>query len=322
MISICIPAYKYLKLLPETMDSILCQNEDFELIVLEDFDLIDPKDASKEIIDETRELFCADTRVKWYKNTTSLPIQDNWNKTVSLASCPYIKLMGADDKMLPGSIAKIKTMIQQQPQVQLHGHLAQIIDADSNVIRKQRPYTNNSEFVTFSNNTALKGKIRQQIRFKEPVCNFYKKTAWEAVGGYDKKYRFLTDVNFSSKLMASFPSALWNAYLAEVRRHPASDGASLSSELALRELDVFVADLIQRLGDEATAFDRSAGRGWVLYRFIELFAQRASRKPTEVFGLLGKNADLLLSSPVAYFYTVRLLRNRILYGDIQQKVSG
>jgi hypothetical protein len=213
------------------------------------------------------------------------------------------------------------SMIEAHPGVHFHGHLAQMIDETGQVIRKQRPYSHGSDSILFSGVKALKGKLRQEVRFKEPACNFYKKTAWEKVGGYDKNYRFLTDINFNCKLMQSFPSALWNSCLAEVRRHPASDGAILSSDLALKELDKFVLDLLQRIGHNASVYDVAAGRGWVIYRLFELFAQRVSRNPAEVLGLLVNNSKFLVTNPIAYIYAARLLRNKLFYNDVQQKIS-
>ena len=72
---------------------------------------------------------------------------------------------------------------------------------------------------------ALKAKIRQQVRFKEPACNFYLKNAWEKIGGYDTKFRFTFDIYFNAKMMSAFKSTLWNEYLVELRRHNDSDGA-------------------------------------------------------------------------------------------------
>ncbi len=321
MISICIPAYKYVQLLPEAIVSILDQDEDIEVIVLEDFDLIAPHEAKQELIDKARQLLSSDRRIKWHRNNYSLPIQDNWNKTVSLASGPYIKLMGADDRLLPGSIMKMKEMIKQSPKAALHGHLAYVIDENGKFVRAQRPYNSKVDCIDISGATALKGKLRQKIRFKEPVCNLYQKSSWQAVGGYDTKFRFLADIYFNFKLMSHFHSVLWNYYLVDLRRHQSSDGARLSSELALKELKVFVQTIIDKLGDEATVFDKAAGRGWVLYRLIELFSQRVSRTPIEVTQLLRDNIDLLCSNPVALVYTARLVKNRILYGDIQQVSS-
>ena len=233
-------------------------------------------------IESLKDFLHADKRVKCVSNEYLLPIQDNWNKAVSLGTGKYIKLMGADDRMLPGSIKMMESIIKSEPTVEFHGHLAILIDEKGELIRKQRPYGKGFVGQPITGAAALKGKLRQQVRFKEPACNFYLKSAWEKIGGYDTKFRFSADVHFNSKLMSTSKSMLWNEYLVELRRHQGSDGAQLPAALALSNLEGFVDELLLLLGSEVTAQDRAVGKGWVQYRIIELVAQRFRQHPTAV----------------------------------------
>ena len=318
MISICIPAYKLVSLTHEAVASILRQDADVELVVLDDFYLLESTPENLREIEALREYLHADQRVKCFTNEKLLPIQDNWNKAVSLCTGNYVKLLGADDRMLAGSVQKMYQMIAEQPEIDFHGHLANVIDAEGSLVRQQRPYG-----VTFVNRSltgveALKGKLRQQVRFKEPACNFYKKQAWEKVGGYEDKYRFAFDVHFNVKMMSACTSMLWNEYLVELRRHQSSDGAQLPATLALADLQGVIEQILRALGSECSTADRAAASGLLQYRVIELAAQRARGQPKDIARLVASNLSLFVGHPAAYYWMARLLYSRIVFGDVQQ----
>lgn len=317
-ISICIPAYKNLDILPDALQSICSQQSDFELVILDDFDIFLNDPSNNKQVRHVRELYENDHRVKWFRNSRHLPIQDNWNKVIGLSTRPYIKMMGADDRLQPGSIEKMEAMIKALPEIDFHAHLANIIDSDGTVIRTQKAYSSLKEPLIVSGNMALKGKLRQIIRFKNPVCNFFKRTAWENVGGYADKYRFCFDVHFNTKLMAEGKCALWNENLVELRRHDNSDGATLPAKLALEELRKLVLDILTEIGDEVTADDLVAANGWVLYRFFELASQRIITKPSDLLRLFIEHYPVLLNKPAVYMQAAKLTMSRLRDGDIQQ----
>lgn len=319
MISICIPAYIHIALAHEAAASVLQQDVDLELVVLDDYYLVDSTVENLRQIDSLREFLHADKRVKCISNEQLLPIQENWNKAVSLSSGSHVKLMGADDRMLPGSVDRMSQMIRERPTVAFHGHLAHIINDMGTLVRLQRPYGEDFVGQPITGAAALKGKIRQQVRFKEPACNFYLKSAWEKVGGYETKFRFTFDVHFNSRMMLAYPSMLWNDYLVELRRHKASDGAQLSATLALADLKGLVAEISQLLGSELTVMDRAAAKGWVQYRVIELVAQRAKHHPVEMVNFLVGNLGLFATNPMALFWMSKLLLNRGFFSDVQSK---
>jgi hypothetical protein len=296
----------------------LQQNADFELVVLDDFYLNELTQENRHATESLREYLCADKRVKCFSNDKPLTIQDNWNKTVSLSTGNYIKLMGADDKIMQDGIVKMENMIRTYPLIAFHGHLANIIDSGGAVLRQQQPYGKNYTNRPITGAEALKGKLRQQVRFKEPACNFYLKSAWEEVGGYDNKFRFAFDVHFNVKMMSGFSSILWNEYLVYLRRHPASDGAQLPVSLALADLRGVLDEILKILGSESTVTDRAAASGLLEYRVIELLIQRINSQPVDVIKLFLNNFSLFLNNPISYFYMTKLLWSRGVTGDVQQ----
>jgi glycosyltransferase involved in cell wall biosynthesis len=318
MISICIPAYKHVALTHEAAQSVLQQDADVELMILDDFYMLERTAENLRAIDSLESYLHADKRVKCISNESLLPIQDNWNKAVSLCTGRYIKLIGADDRMLPGSIEKMLRMINERPTIAFHGHLANIIDSEGVITRRQRPYGVGFINKAITGPVALKGKLRQQVRFKEPACNFYLKSAWETIGGYDAKYRFTFDIYFNIKMMSYSSSMLWNEYLIELRRHQASDGAQLPASLALTDLTSVVSAILDLLGDKATLLDKAAAKGWIEYRLIELAAQRVKQLPLEMGRLVINNIGLFASNPISLFWMTKLLFSQGVFGDVQQ----
>lgn len=302
----------------ESAQSVLRQDTDLELVVLDDFYLLDKTANNTHAIEALRDYLHADPRVKCVSNEKLLPIQDNWNKAVSLCSGSHVKLMGADDNMLPGSVAQMQAMVQTQPTVAFHGHLANLIDAQGQLIRQQKPYGERFVNRPLTGAQALKGKLRQHVRFKEPACNFFLKSAWEKVGGYDDRFRFVFDVDFNSRLMASSTSMLWNETLVELRRHPNSDGAQLPASLALMDLAGLVDAITTRLGSACTNQDRAAAAGWVQYRLVELLAQRVRSRPLDMAKLLAGNLGLFAKSPTSLYWMLKLLAGRARHNDVQQ----
>lgn len=318
MLSICIPAYKHVALTYEAAKSVLQQDVDIELLILDDFYLLDTTSENLDALEELKDYLQADNRVKCISNEKLLPIQENWNKAVTLCSGKYIKLMGADDRILSGGIAQMLEMITEKPSIAFHAHLAEVIDADGYLIRRQRQYDKSFVDQPITGVTALKGKLRQQARFKEPVCNFYLKSAWEQVGGYDNKFRFAFDVHFNSKMMFANKSMLWNKYLVELRRHKASDGSQLPASLALADLKGVVDEILLCIGADVSIFDRAAGNGCIQYRLIELMAQRLKLHPSEAFNLLAMNISLFATNPMSLYWMSKLVFHRLVYDDVQQ----
>jgi glycosyltransferase involved in cell wall biosynthesis len=318
MISVCIPAYKHVALTQEAARSVLQQDVDVELIVLDDFNLLEATVENLRAIDSLKSYLHSEKRVKCVSNERQLSIQDNWNKAVSLCNGRYIKLIGADDRLLPGSIQKMQQLIEKNSSVAFFGHLANIIDINGSVIRRQRQYSEKLANKVITGSAALKGKLRQQVRFKEPACNFYLKSAWESTGGYDKNFRFTFDIHFNVKIMSCKPSMLCNDYLVDLRRHQTSDGAQLPASMALADLEGVVGIILDLLGDNVTLSDKSAARGWIEYRLIELVAQRFKRQPLATTKLIVEKIGLLIDNPFALYWTTKLLLNRGFFSDVQQ----
>jgi putative colanic acid biosynthesis acetyltransferase WcaF len=310
VISICIPSYNYFHYLPYAVESCLGSPNDFELIVLDN--------CSSDSTPTLRERYESDPRVRWIRNDRVLPIHENWNKAVSLCTRPFVKMLHADDLLKPGAIDQLEEMIQLRPKVAFHGHLADIIDYRGRLIRRQPSYGEGFDGVEVTGAEALRGKLYQRIRFHEPSSNMFLKSAWEAIGGYTGKYRFMMDIHFNVRMASQFPSAVWNRRLVQVRRHRGSDGAHHPMDLPLGNLKDLAEEILGMLGASATDEDRAAAQGWIEYRLLELCGQRMAFQPAQTLKAFVRNASLLRRPLRVQRHCLRLLRNKLVDGDPQE----
>ncbi|MEU0541691.1 glycosyltransferase [Nocardia sp. NPDC005978] len=118
-LSVCVPAYNAGRTLETTLRSVLDQNVDFELLVLDN--------ASS---DETADIAAAfdDPRLRIVRNDETLAIGDNWNKAIRLSTGRLVKVVCADDVILPGSLAA-QLEVMADPGVALSSAKFQVIDS-------------------------------------------------------------------------------------------------------------------------------------------------------------------------------------------------
>ena len=95
-ISVCIPVYNGEDYLKEAIDSVLSQEfTDFELIIVDN----QSTDSTIKIIESYK-----DKRIKLFRNDTNIGMIPNWNRALELAGGEYIKILPADDLLMPGCL--------------------------------------------------------------------------------------------------------------------------------------------------------------------------------------------------------------------------
>ena len=110
LISICIPAFNRVELLPELLDSILVQDYfDYEIIVAED-DSPQRSAISATIAGYIR---CHGEKIKYYENPRNLGYDGNLRKLIELANGCYILFMGNDDLLAAGALASIADVLHK-----------------------------------------------------------------------------------------------------------------------------------------------------------------------------------------------------------------
>lgn len=117
-VSICVPAFNAARTLEETLRSILGQDVDAEVLVLDN--------ASDDDTGAIARSF-GDPRVRTARNDAVLGIGDNWNKAVALTTGDLVKVVCADDLLMPGSI-QAQADVLGDPRIALTSARFEVID--------------------------------------------------------------------------------------------------------------------------------------------------------------------------------------------------
>lgn len=124
-LSVCVPAYNSARTLATTLRSVLDQDVDFELVVLDN--------ASTDDTDAIAHSF-ADPRIRLLHNDTVLPIGDNWNKAIRACSGELVKVVCADDVLRPGALAAQLAVMAEDPGIAISSSRFEVIDEDGAVL--------------------------------------------------------------------------------------------------------------------------------------------------------------------------------------------
>jgi glycosyltransferase involved in cell wall biosynthesis len=126
-LSVCVPAYNSARTLESTLCSILSQDVDFELVVLNNASSDDTR-AIAESFD--------DPRVRIFDNDAVLTIGDNWNKAIRLSTGRLVKVVCADDILVPGALAA-QLDVMKDPGIAITSAKFEVIDVAGEVIETQ-----------------------------------------------------------------------------------------------------------------------------------------------------------------------------------------
>ncbi len=108
-VSICIPAYRQVEYLSETLQSLLTQDfQDFEVIVTDD----SPDDSVRDLLAR----FDFDERLHYVHNSPALGSPENWNAALRLAQGEYVKILHHDDHFIrPDALRLFVKLLDDAP---------------------------------------------------------------------------------------------------------------------------------------------------------------------------------------------------------------
>jgi len=108
-VSICIPAYRQVEYLRETLQSLLTQDfQDFEVIVTDD----SPDDSVCDLLAS----FDFGGRLRYVRNSPALGSPENWNAALRLAQGDYVKILHHDDHFIrPDALRLFVKLLDDAP---------------------------------------------------------------------------------------------------------------------------------------------------------------------------------------------------------------
>jgi glycosyltransferase involved in cell wall biosynthesis len=260
-VSVIIPNYNYGRFVAAAIESVLAQTvAPDEVLVIDDASTDDSRDV----------LRLYENRVQLEHNQRNLGIVGNFRKAVELTTGDYIAFLGADNRMRADYVEKCKAALDAHPDVGVAytdmslfgrraGVLAAVLEQDRAfcIERIYRDDETGEEIYhwRFPDADFANTKRIREHNFVHG-SSMYRRSAYEAVGGY-QRHRLPEDWDLFARMLESGWKAWRVPYpLIEYRQHSA-DQANTVHNLEL-QLAHYVCES-QRLKQELSAA-RTAGR--------------------------------------------------------------
>ena len=111
LFSVLIPSRNRLELLRHAVDSVLAQDADFEIVVADN--------ASDQPYGEYISVSRRQIASRSVRSGTPLSVTENWNRALTAATGRYFIMLGDDDALCPGWLARATELIKrfEEPQV-------------------------------------------------------------------------------------------------------------------------------------------------------------------------------------------------------------
>ena len=192
LVSICIPSYNSAQFIKQTIESVLSQSyPNIELIISDDCST----DSTTEIIRSF-----SDNRILFHQQERNLGVEGNWNSALRLASGTYIKMMGADDLLLPTCIDDQVTVLEHPDNfdVALVSSHKRVIDQDGETLISIR-FPGKEKINGLA---ALKMSVRRGNNIiGEPVAGLFRSSVLQKSGLYNGDNIYMIDLDLWSRIL-------------------------------------------------------------------------------------------------------------------------
>lgn len=196
-VSIVIPTYNGARFVGETLTSVLNQTfDDFEVVVSDD-------GSSDETLDIVESV--GDPRIRIVEDRSRVGAAGNWNRALSNASAPYVKLLPQDDIVYPGNLEAQVAVMQARPATSFVAVRRDVIGADGTVLLKDRGLSNlcgDVDLVSGSRRIVRSGGNQ----FGEGAGVLFRKDAATSVGSFDGSSGYVIDVDYWLRLLRWGPA--------------------------------------------------------------------------------------------------------------------
>ena len=195
-ISICIPAYRQVEFLRETLVSVREQTfQSYEVVITDD----SPNGEVEELVGS----YLSDSRWRYRRNTVPLGSPENWNEAIRLSSAPLVKLLHHDDKFAgPEALGRFVAMMDDNPAAHFGFASCVVIDVRTGRTSINRPSAAQVGALCRSPATIFAANI-----VGAPSVTIYRRS----VGlDYDAAMTWLVDVDFYYRIIRRHPEVVFS----------------------------------------------------------------------------------------------------------------
>lgn len=224
-LQVIIPAYNVAQYIAETLHSVLQQEcKDFAVMVVDN--------AST---DETEQVVRSfGQQVKYVRNEVNIGSIRNHNRALSLATADYVKLLSADDVLMPGMLAEQKAVLDKFPEVGV---------VTCNGIITDSALNRTGEIMYLPGYWKGRNAVRQCARrlanlIGAPSNTMFRR-AYVKDSAFDPELKWMGDLDFACQVLSHSDFYNIDKFGFKYRRHDATDsllscpaGVRLHDELA------------------------------------------------------------------------------------------
>ena len=191
LVSVCVPTYNYARFLRACIESVLTQTlADWELIICDDYS----NDDTAEIV---REYAKRDSRIRYIRNDLRLGMNGNIKRAADAGNGKYLKVLCSDDWLVPDCLEQFTDLMEENPQVSL-ATSAEILSNESGQ-SMQVQFLFGQPLVLIEGDEMLRRMARGH-GFGGHSSFFIRRSAYDAVGGYDDQLLYASDYDLAARL--------------------------------------------------------------------------------------------------------------------------
>jgi glycosyltransferase involved in cell wall biosynthesis len=235
-ISVCLPVWNGSKFLEQSIESVLSQNfGNFELIISDDAS----SDESRDIL---RSFERKDPRIRLVLNDHRVGLFENYNRCITKATAPIVKLFAQDDRLLPHHLGEVMRAFRCEPDLALISTAKRLINIDGELLRGDDLISPVDHFDDASNRTLDGNLVAKRLLetgqnfIGEPSTVSFRKPDKEVL--FDPSFYHVGDLEYWLRLLTRGRFQFLPQVLCEFRRH--ADAATAKNN----RLILFARDLV------------------------------------------------------------------------------
>lgn len=216
-ISVCIPTYNYGKFISDSIESVISQTcKDFEIIIVDNCSV----DETEEIVKAYVDVY---DNVKYFRNAENIGMTENWNRCLNLSTGKYVKILCADDILVPTCLQKSLEIFENHEDIVLLATARLFVDEKLKLVTSMNYDSRDKLEVGYDviKNCLINGNL-----IGEPSAVLFKREC--SFRGFNKVYTQLTDLEMWFHILGKGNFAYINDALCKIRQH---DGQETKSNI-------------------------------------------------------------------------------------------